>query len=1224
MSARPSVVQRVVIAAVTVLVGCALAPGASAAGIAPGSPGASANWTTGNKQGLGTATSRDSKVWYTLSGGALSEVYFPRGDRANVRSLEFAVTDGSSFVDRESEDTKHQVRLADPRSLTYEQTNTAKSGRYRITKTYVTDSHRDSVLMRVTFEPLVAGNYRLFALYDPALGNSSRHDTASRQGAGNDVALLASDDSVASALVASSGFARTSSGFVGTSDGWTDLEDNRQLDWDYDSAPDGNVLQTGELPLGEGATTFTLALGFAESPAAAAGVARASLARPFGERAEAYRAGWHAYLDSLQPEGRSAAASASASAVRRLRAAKFVLRRLRPVPASVLAGSRFRASGRVANLRGRRAETARLTFSLRRTWKARRGWYVRASGTKRDRSAGQNVRLTRGGRSRRFVVRVRVPTRVPAGRYYFRACVRRGSGTALGSCRSRRMLVTRRGSHGPGAGYGVATPPDRFPPASPRSIRCDTGLSSRLRTQYTVSVMTVKAHEDKTYPGAFIASLTLPWGFAANADEGGGGYHFVWARDLYQQATGMLAAGDRAAANRTVTWLFQRQQQADGTFPQNSHVDGSPDQRNLQLDETAFPIVLAWQLGRTDDATWTGVRKAAEALVREGPSTPQERWEETGGYSNSTIPAEIAGLVAASDLARQRGDTAHAALWMGVADEWQRSTEDWMFTTNGPLGDGRYYLRIDDDGDPNDGAERDFGNAAGVHKESEVVDAGFLELVRLGVKAPNDRYVAASIPETDKSLATDTPSGRVWHRYTFDGYGERDDGSPWTFNTQGTEGRAWPLLTGERGEYEVANRGDGLPFLRTMANTANDGYMIPEQVWDEKQPALPPYRYEPGKATGSASPLAWAMAQYVRLACAIEAGRPVETPAVVRRRYATGERRHIPALAIRSPQDRSNADSREVTVQGTSDADQVYVGVGSHVQAATVRDGAFDATLPLERGRNKVTVVARGDDGGTNMRQVTVVAFGTRVGGFADPAGDDNGPGSYVYPTNGAYLPGVFDLRNLDVYLDGGDALFVARIDGPVTNPFGGEGISHQKFEVYLGGGAGGRQAALPGTNADIESAWTTAVVGDGRFDQAGAYAPGGAKVADGSILTVPETRQIAVVVPRSSLGTIDLATARYAVAMLGNAEGGEGIGYVRPVYDYDYWNNPPEGMGWVKEFRFGGGAGEIDFSLPSKDTDTRDPNTIDVIVRSDQSQSQVLDWQAASPVQLPMMQLER
>ena len=1031
-------------------------------GVAPGAPGASANWMTGNKQGLGTSVGTRSKVWYTLSDGALSEVYFPRGDSANVRSLEFAVTDGASFVDRESKDTDHAVRLADGQSLTYEQVNTAKSGRYRITKTYVTDPERETVLMRVRFEALTPGDYRLFVLYDPALRNSSRHDSAARHGGGRDVALLAGEGDVASALVASTGFARTSSGFAGVSDGWTDLEGNRQLDWSYDSAPDGNVLQTGEVPVKGDATTFTLALGFAESPAAAEQTARASLARSFPERAGAYQRGWHEYLDSLHPAGRAA----------------------------------------------RRAD------------------------------------------------------------------------------------------------------------------RCDTGLTGRLRTQYQVAVMTVKAHEDKTYRGAFIASLTLPWGFAVNADEGGGGYHFVWARDLYHQATGMLAAGDRAAADRTVTWLFERQQRPDGTFPQNSKVDGTPDQTNLQLDEVAFPIVLAWQLDRTDDATWTGVRRAAEALVREGPATPQERWEESGGFSNSTTPSEIAGLVAAADLARRRGDLARAALWMGVADLWQRSTENWMFTTNGPLGDGRYYVRIDDDGDPNDGSERDFGNAAGVHKENAVVDAGFLELVRLGVKAPNDPYVAASLPETDKSIATDTPSGRVWHRYTFDGYGEKDDGSPWTFNTAGTEGRAWPLLSGERGEYEVANGRDGLPFLLTMANTANDGFMIPEQVWDEPTPAPAPYDYQPGKATGTASPLAWAMAQYVRLACAIDAGRPVETPQVVHSRYATGERRQVPALAIRSPEDRSLADGREVTVSGTSDAERVYVGVSSHVAEATVRDGTFEATVPLERGRNKITVVAQGEDGGTNMRQVTVIAFGTRVGGLADPAGDDNGPGSYRYPTNPVYAPGIFDLRNLDVFVDGDDALFVMRIEGPVQTQFGGEDISHQKLNVYVGGGAGGRQPALPGTNADIESPWTTAVVGDGRYDQAGVYVPAGTKVADGTILTVPETRQIAVVVPRSALGAVDLATARYAVAMLGNAEAGEGIGFIRPVYDYDYWNNPPSGMGWVKEFRFGGGAGVIDFSLPSKDTDTRDPNTIDVIVGTGQSQGQVLDWTASSPVQLPMVPL--
>src|SRR4051812_6465507 len=227
-----------------VLAAMLVAPSGAAAqgGEAPGAPGASANWTTGNKQGLGTSVSTRSKVWYTLSGGALSEVYFPRGDTAQGRSLEFAVTDGST-AERESEDTDQQVRLVDPRALVYEQINTAKSGRYRITKTYVTDPRRSTVLMRVRFEALQPGDYHLFVLYDPAIGNSSLGDTASRSGD----ALLTSEGDTHAALVADRGFVRTSNGFVGASDGWTDLSADGTLDSDYATATGGNVLQTGEL-----------------------------------------------------------------------------------------------------------------------------------------------------------------------------------------------------------------------------------------------------------------------------------------------------------------------------------------------------------------------------------------------------------------------------------------------------------------------------------------------------------------------------------------------------------------------------------------------------------------------------------------------------------------------------------------------------------------------------------------------------------------------------------------------------------------------------------------------------------------------------------------------------------------------------------------------------------------------------------------------------------------
>ena len=287
--------------------------------------------------------------------------------------------------------------------------------------------------------------------------------------------------------------------------------------------------------------------------------------------------------------------------------------------------------------------------------------------------------------------------------------------------------------------------------------------------------MTVKAHEDKTFRGAFIASLTLPWGFAVNADEGGGGYHFVWARDLYHQVTGLLAAGDRAAGDRAVDWLFDAPAAARRDVPAElargrdagpaqhpARRDGVPDRARLPARAHRRPHLGGRaQGGRRARAD--GPVDAAGALGgdRRLLAVDDGGGDRRPGRRRARSPAGAA--------------TARAPrLWLGVADEWQRNTEEWMFTTTGPYGDGRYYLRINADTDPDDDDARDWGNAAGVHLEKEVVDAGFLELVRLGVKAPGDPYVADSLPETDASLATDTPSGRVWHRYTFDGYGEKD------------------------------------------------------------------------------------------------------------------------------------------------------------------------------------------------------------------------------------------------------------------------------------------------------------------------------------------------------------------------------------------------------------------------------------------------------------------
>src|SRR5205085_2108286 len=204
------------------------------------------------------------------------------------------------------------------------------------------------------------------------------------------------------------------------------------------------------------------------------------------------------------------------------------------------------------------------------------------------------------------------------------------------------------------------------------------------------------------YRGAYVASPTMPWAWGTGLENPSGAYHLVWARDLYQIATALLAAGDTAGAHRALDYLFLRQQKSDGSFPQNSTVDGTPHWTNTQLDEVADPIVLAWQLGQFDAGTYAHVKRAADYIVANGPATPQERWENQSGWSPATIAAEVAGLVCAADIARRNGDAASARQYLQTADTWQANVNTWTLTTTGPYGPA-YYLRLTKDGNPNDG-----------------------------------------------------------------------------------------------------------------------------------------------------------------------------------------------------------------------------------------------------------------------------------------------------------------------------------------------------------------------------------------------------------------------------------------------------------------------------------------------------------------------------------------
>ena len=332
-------------------------------------------------------------------------------------------------------------------------------------------------------------------------------------------------------------------------------------------------------------------------------------------------------------------------------------------------------------------------------------------------------------------------------------------------------------------------------------------VEAKYQAQLNYAAMVLKASEDKTFRGGNVASLSKPWitGTAAN-DSFVGGYHLVWSRDLYQVATAYIALGDTDSASRALDYLFKVQQRKDGSYPQISWLDGRTLGDWIQMDEVSYPLILAYQLGKTDRETYVKhIQPTADYISKNGPYSQQERWEEKPGYSPSTIAAEIAGLVCAADIAQKNGDESSAKMWLEKADDWAKNVEKWTATTKGKYGDGNYYLRLTKNGLPDAGERIELNNTAGTFQENEIVDAGFLELVRLGIKSPNDALIVKSLKVVDEVLKVNTPNGEGFYRYNNDGYGEMADGRPWNWDLKYTgKGHLWALLSGERGQYELA------------------------------------------------------------------------------------------------------------------------------------------------------------------------------------------------------------------------------------------------------------------------------------------------------------------------------------------------------------------------------------------------------------------------------------
>jgi glucan 1,4-alpha-glucosidase len=988
---------------------------------APGGPGALSHFDLARKDCVGTAQNTRSKVWFTVADGVLSDVYYPTNDTTDNETLQYVVTDGSTFTDLQTRDMTYTVSQPDDRSLSCRVTATAKSGRYRIVTDYLTDPDRPTVLVRSRFEALRGKlrDYRLYVRFDPTLngnggggaGERSGDEPAGRGNGGADSgtvaegALVGSDPVTAtnaanrdyaqpvfSALDAGNGFEQVSNGFAGTpSDGLTQLDASHALTSTYTDASKGNLVQTGQVDLG-GRGAFTLALGFGSTQDAALSATRASLRKPAWLTAAAYSLGWRAY----------------------------------------------------------------------------------------------NARLER--------------------------------------------------------------------PARPRAV------SSRdwdaLLDEYYLSADYVKGAEDKTFPGATAAAWASPWGQAISAGDPAntyfGSYREVFARDLYEAWTAVFYAGDRATARDMTRFEFERQQLPDGSMPRNSLTNGkqAPDSFNTQLDECAYPLVMALAVGLTSKSYYTDhIRPAANFVATHGPNFGPERWEEQDGFSPSTISAEIAGLLAGARIADINGDADSAAIWRGVADEFQRNLKTWTLTTNGPKSPNPYFIRLSKTGDPNAATTYNVGNGGPTLDQREVIDAGFLEFARLGLLPKDDADIVRSLAIVDATIKKPTASGDGFLRYNGDGYGDGSaDGHPWAPSNQGT-GHVWPVLAGERGQYELDNGNTAaavkrLQAMRAMAERSGDEPagrgsgvgLIPEQTWDAPDLARSPFGTDPAKASigfengkpaGSAAALTWAAGQFVRLMLDVSAGKVLDRPDYTTDRYVRHKQGRT-ALTVTAPADRSPA-SGSTTVTGTTTAGNTVIAGAvnqddhtSLTRRVTVgADGAFSIPVPLSGGTTVLNIVAVAPDGATARAVRTVVfdfAPGTLLFAADDPDGDDAGPGNYAYPASSNFKPGAYDLQRFEVY-DAGDRI-IFRVRTRDLTPTFGSPLGAQLVDVYISTASGSptsTAAAFPTRNYVLASPWSKRIEVQG-FGQQYVDASG-ATLGQVAISGNDVSRYITFSVTKASLG---------------------------------------------------------------------------------------------------------
>jgi glucoamylase len=492
-------------------------------------------------------------------------------------------------------------------------------------------------------------------------------------------------------------------------------------------------------------------------------------------------------------------------------------------------------------------------------------------------------------------------------------------------------------------------------------------LSGHTLDMYRVSTAVLETHQSKRFPGAFIASLSMPWGFD-RSDKDIGGYHVLWPRDLCETAMGKLASGDARSARSALFYLSCTQDE-NGGWSQNMWLDGTMHWGAIQMDGMALPIQLADKLRQEnaldgyDPAPM--VHGAASFLLGHGMVSQQGRWEATPGYSVYTVATEIAALLAAAEFATAE----EAAFLRDTADAWYDSIDELLYVEGTPLakehGVSGYYMRATP---PEMIEAKDVGHLRVLmpnhhlgfkhRKAIDIVSPDALALVRFGLRRADDPRMVNTVKVLDATLKRDTKTGPGWVRSTCDGYGEHADGAP--FKKTGI-GRVWPLLAGERAHYEIAlgNHDFALELLRTMARQTSEAGMIPEQVWDAED--IPKRFLFNGHPAGSGMPLVWAHSEYIKLLRSLHANAVWDMPLQTVERYleqgrsadfqiwTTKQRRGwlAPGKNLRLD---LNAPARiDWTIEGTSHTTSTRSsGFGLHVALLALSDAAAGSEIAVK------------------------------------------------------------------------------------------------------------------------------------------------------------------------------------------------------------------------------------------------------------------------------------